>query len=190
MLHERAIAICIPLQKPRRLHTRGSKMPSGKKSMTLPLALCTQNARAVEPLDRIAEEQVSDARMGWRSIPIAASAGELKWISFLLQCVERVDAQIDRDAVIVPAEDPDAGNSHLPDKRDRIKAGWLVRFHQRGDLRSRPLRHVGAFARQRAEIILLAQGCQRTRHDNGEIKFRRARGDTRNDPPRLADAPD
>src|SRR5437868_15158791 len=39
--------------------------------------------------------------------------GELKWISFLLQSVERVDAQIDRDAVVVPAKDPDAGNSHL-----------------------------------------------------------------------------
>src|SRR5438046_10681120 len=76
MLHERAIAICIPLQKRRRLQTRGIKMPSGIKSITLPLALCTQNARAVEPLGRIAEEQVSDARLGRRSIPTAASAAK------------------------------------------------------------------------------------------------------------------
>ena len=74
MLHETAMAICIPLQKRRRLQTKGIKMPSGKKSITLPLALCTQNARAVEPLGRVAEEQVSDARLGWRSIPGAASA--------------------------------------------------------------------------------------------------------------------
>lgn len=39
-------------------------MPSGKKSMTLPLALCTQNARALEPRRRFAEEQVSDASLG------------------------------------------------------------------------------------------------------------------------------
>ena len=64
MLNERAIAICIPLRKRRRLPTRGIKMPSGKKSITLPLALCTQNARALEPLGRFAEEQISEARLG------------------------------------------------------------------------------------------------------------------------------
>src|ERR1700730_13047044 len=74
MPHETAIAICIPLQKRRRVQTRGSKMPSGIKSKKLPRAFRTQNACAVEPLGRVAEEQVSDARLGWRSISTAVSA--------------------------------------------------------------------------------------------------------------------
>ena len=49
-------------------------MPSGIKSKKLPRAFRTQNACAVEPLGRVAEEQVSDARLGWRSIPAAVSA--------------------------------------------------------------------------------------------------------------------
>lgn len=74
MLNERAIAICIPLKKRRCLETRGRKMPSGKKSITLPRAFCTQNARALDPLGRNAEEQVSDARLGRSSIRPLPSA--------------------------------------------------------------------------------------------------------------------
>ena len=74
MLNEKAIAICTPLQKRRRLQTSGIKMPSGKKSITLPRAFRTQNARALEPLGRVAEKQVSDARLGRSSIPTAALA--------------------------------------------------------------------------------------------------------------------
>ncbi|HZJ00853.1 MAG TPA: hypothetical protein VFD22_09330 [Gemmatimonadaceae bacterium] len=74
MLSERAIAICIPFQKGRRLETRGSSMPSGKKSKKLPRAFRTQNPRAVEPLGIIAGEQVSDASLGRSSIPADDSA--------------------------------------------------------------------------------------------------------------------
>jgi hypothetical protein len=74
MLIEKAIAICIPRQKRRCLQTRGSKIPSGKKSKTLPARFSTQNARAFGALGKIAEEQVSDARLGWSSIPAVAWA--------------------------------------------------------------------------------------------------------------------
>jgi len=74
MLNETAIAICIPLQKRICLQTRGIKMPSGKKSKIFPAALYIQKNRAFEPLGRIAEEQISDARLGWSSIPTVASA--------------------------------------------------------------------------------------------------------------------
>src|SRR5258706_14085808 len=76
MVDERAIAICIPVQKRRRLHTRGSRMPSGKKSKIFPLALYLQKNRASEPLASIAEGQVSDARLVWTSILPAASAAK------------------------------------------------------------------------------------------------------------------
>jgi hypothetical protein len=75
MLHETAIAIRIPFQKRRRRQTSGSKMPNGTKSKKLPLAFRTQNACAVEPWGRSADEQVSDARLGWSSIPSVASTG-------------------------------------------------------------------------------------------------------------------
>ena len=74
MLNERAIAIDIPCQKRRRLHTRGIRMPSGTKSMKLPLAFCRQNARALDTLGRCAEEQVSDAILGWSSNPPVPAA--------------------------------------------------------------------------------------------------------------------
>jgi hypothetical protein len=79
MLIERAIAICIPRQKRRRLQTRGIKMPSGKKSMIFPRAFRTQNARSLEPVGRNAEEQVSDVRFGRSSIPAIAWAGKRFW---------------------------------------------------------------------------------------------------------------
>ena len=74
MLIERAVAIPSPLQKCRRLQTRGSKMPSGKKRKTLPFALYRQKNRSFEPFAMIAEEHVSDARLGCTSIPTAVSA--------------------------------------------------------------------------------------------------------------------
>ena len=76
MLHERATAIWIPLQKRRRLQTSGSRMPSGMKSKTLPRAFRTQNARAVEPLGRLAVEQVSDAGLGSSSTLTMVSTTE------------------------------------------------------------------------------------------------------------------
>lgn len=70
MLTERAIAIRSTCQKRRRLQTRGSKRPSGKKSATLPTTFCLQNDRAFEPLGKLAEKQVSVPRLGWSSIPV------------------------------------------------------------------------------------------------------------------------
>ena len=61
---ERPSAIRMPFQKRRRLDTRGSRMPSGTKSRTLPFALYWQKNRAFERLGRVAEEQVSDAVLG------------------------------------------------------------------------------------------------------------------------------
>jgi len=76
MLIESAAAISITLQKRRRVHTSGIKIPRGKKRIRLPFAFSTQNDCAGEPLGRLAEEQVSDARLGRRSIPIAALAAD------------------------------------------------------------------------------------------------------------------
>ncbi len=81
MLTETAIAICTPLQKRTRLHTSGIRMPRGKKSITLPFALCMQNARALVPSGRFAEKQLSVARLGRRSTPAIASALALElWL--------------------------------------------------------------------------------------------------------------
>jgi len=54
-------------------------MPSGKKSMTLPpLALCRQNARAVESLGRNAAEQVSDANWDGAQFPPQPRRGQAR----------------------------------------------------------------------------------------------------------------
>lgn len=76
VLKESAIAVSIPLLKRTRFETRGIRMPRGKKSAALPLALRTQNPRALESLGGAAVEQVSDVRLGVSSTPPLPSARE------------------------------------------------------------------------------------------------------------------
>jgi len=72
MLTDTAIAISIAFQNRRRGQARGSKKPRGMNSNTFPFALYMQKKRALEPVGRLGEEQVSDARLGRSSTPVVA----------------------------------------------------------------------------------------------------------------------